>query len=236
MLSLTKNPILSQLAAPRRTLATTRNPILYPSGGQYRESVHGRPPTMPDIAHAYRPTRRHAEHLDVIRAIDHIGILPGSGESTDLILSGRYRPFSIIPATIGLTGQPIDELHLATLSFSKDNAADLLGLIDAGQVRRATLLVSHYFSQTSAKLFDPLADALKTRGHRVFTYRSHVKLIAMRMRSGAAYVVTGSGNLRSCKCLESAVITHDEDLYLFHVGWIDALFAAETTGDTSNGN
>jgi hypothetical protein len=172
---------------------------------------------------------RHHTYLDLLKvkdARDHIKRLPEGGEAVHMVLSGRYQLFHLVPAVIELAAPAtIDELHLCTLSYSKDNAADLLAMIDAGKIKRTWLLVSHYFSKANPHLFDPLEAALKSRKQEVLTCRSHAKIFLFRLSDGRKYVVHSSANMRSCKSIEQACFESDEGIYQFHAEWIKGLFA-----------
>ncbi len=87
------------------------------------------------------------------------------------------------------------------------------------------MLVSHYFSNANANLYDPLAAELNKRGHQVLAMRNHAKVILMKLTDGRKLVVHASANLRSCKNIEQACFENDPDLYDFHRRWVDGLFA-----------
>ncbi|HWE03161.1 MAG TPA: hypothetical protein VG326_12195 [Tepidisphaeraceae bacterium] len=172
---------------------------------------------------------RHHNYLDLLKvklAKDHVKRLPANGEAIHMLLSGRYQLFHLVPAVLELIAPAIiDELHLCTLSYSKDNAADLLNLIDAGKIKHVHLLVSHYFSKANPHLFDPLEAALQSRGHKVLTCRSHAKLFLFKLSDGRKYVVHSSANMRSCKSIEQACFESDESIYRFYEKWLAGLFA-----------
>jgi hypothetical protein len=175
-----------------------------------------------DLAHKRLPSRRlFVDYRANMNAYKHLDPLPGEGESLHGIISGKYALWDLVPALIERTGQKIEDLMLATLSFSKANAADLLGLLDDGQVKRAGLLISYFFKAQSRPIYDCLVPQLKERGHRVLAMRTHAKLLLARMADGTCYVCESSANLRSCKNVEQFVLTRCAELYAFHRGWID---------------
>ena len=148
-----------------------------------------------------------------------------------MVVSGRYPLFAIIPAVIDLSGATIDDLHLVTLSYSKDNAADLLDLLDTGKIHRVSLMVSHYFAKANAHLYDPLETELEERHQRCIALRTHAKLILMRLSDGRKFTVHSSANLRSCKNIEQACFENDAALYDFHACWIEGLFSSAAEKD-----
>jgi hypothetical protein len=180
-----------------------------------------------DKAHLRTPTRRlmvdYRANPDAYR---HIEPLPAEGESLHGVISGKYALFELIPALIEKTGQAMEELYLATLGFSKQNGADLCGLIDDGHVKSCTLIPSHYFKSTSESIYDAVVPELLKRGQRVFAIRNHAKLILAHMADGTSYVCESSANLRSCVNIETFVLTRCPQLYDFHRGWIEGEVAA----------
>lgn len=175
------------------------------------------------------PTRRlFRDYRANPEAFRHIDPLPAEGETLHGVTCGRVAAWDLVPALIERTGQDIADLYIATLSYSKQNAAELLGLLDAGRVARVGLLVSYYFKAQNRGLYDLLVPPLRERGHRVLAMRTHAKLLLLRMVDGTCYVVEGSANLRSNKNLEQFCLTRCPDLYAFHRGWMDELFAGTT--------
>ena len=180
---------------------------------------------------AYRTHRRNTclDLQHVKAACDHIERLPEPGEAIHMVVSGRYPLFAIIPAVLKLSGSTIDELHIVTLSYSKDNAADLISLIESQQIGKVWLLVSHYFAHANPTLYDPLSNYLESNGHRALAMRTHAKIFLMKLADGSRFTVHASANARSCKNIEQACFENDPALYDFHRRWIDGLFAKAVT-------
>lgn len=169
-----------------------------------------------------RPARRlFIDYRPNPDALRHLEQMPGEGESLHGVICGRYALWELVPALIDRTGQNIDELFIATLSYGANNAADLLALIDDGRIRSVALLVSYYFKAQNRKLYDSLVPGLLERGHRVLAMRTHCKIILAKMADGSCYVVEASANLRSCKNVEQFCLTRDVGLYQFHRQWLD---------------
>ncbi|HEV7299221.1 MAG TPA: hypothetical protein VGN72_07645 [Tepidisphaeraceae bacterium] len=154
-------------------------------------------------------------------AYRHLKRLPKEGQSLHGIISGRYALFDLVPALLERhKGEAIADLYLATLGFSKQNGADLCGMLDERHVRRVSLLVSYYFEKTSNGIYDAVVPELLKRGQRVKAIRTHCKLIVVRMTGGARYVCESSANLRSCQNIEQFVLTRCPRLYAFHRRWM----------------
>lgn len=55
--------------------------------------------------------------------------------------------------------------------------------------------------------------------------RNHAKIILAEMVDGRCFVWESSANMRSCRNIESYVLTQDVDLLLFHRGWMNELLS-----------
>jgi len=179
-----------------------------------------------DLSTLHSPTRRLT--LDARAnpaAFAHLATMPAQGESLHGVISGRYALYELIPALIERTQQPIAALYIATLSFNKQNAADILALLQAGHVKSLALIISYYFKSTSREIYDLLIPPLRAAGQRVLAIRNHAKLLLAEMANGQKFTVETSANLRSSGNIEQFVLTADGPLHDFHRGWIEDLFA-----------
>jgi hypothetical protein len=186
-----------------------------------------------DRVHMQTPTRRlFVDYRANPDAYKHLATLPAPGESLHGVISGKYALFELIAAIIERTGSAIEHLTLATLSFSKNNASELLGMLDGGHIDRVSLLVSYYFKSTNREIYDSLVPELRRRGHKVLAMRTHCKITLARMKNGTCYVAESSANLRSSKNVEQFVLTNCPDLYQFHYDWINGeLLAGKELGE-----
>jgi hypothetical protein len=195
------------------------------AGDGYTVEAHGTVADVPVTSYGFSATSRSYEDCRMVGdAREHLRTLPAPGETRHLLLGGRYTPWSLVPAVYEIAGQPIAELTIATLSYSQYNAADLIGMVDRGEIGNVTLLIARMFSSKNPELFRPLADTLRKRGHRVTTYRTHAKIFLFKLADGRCYTVEGSANLRSCKCVEQCCMTQDAGLYEWHRQWIAGVF------------
>ena len=186
-----------------------------------------------DLSYLRTPRQRtYIDLMQVQHARDHIKRLPDEGETIHGVVSGRYPLFATVPAILELAQpQTITDLDLITLSYGKDNAADLVELLDAKKVGTCRLMVSHYFAAANPHLYQPLAHELQTRGQRILALRTHAKIILARLSDGTCYVVESSANLRSCKNIEQFTFTRDAGLWAFHRKWVGGLFTAAAEKD-----
>jgi len=163
-------------------------------------------------------------------AVRHLQRLPVQGESFHAIISGKYALWDLVPAMLEkIAPQTISELIIATLSFSKTNAAEMLALLDTGRVKRMSLLVSHYFKGTNREIYDSLVPHLLERGQKVQAMRTHAKIILITTSEAVKYTVESSANARSCKNVEQFCMIRDDALHDFHRGWISELIEGRGT-------
>jgi hypothetical protein len=143
-----------------------------------------------------------------------------NGQTLHAVISGTYALWQLVPALVERSGDTIDELLIATLSFSKQNAAEILGLIDGGQVKSFGLLVSKYFKCANRHIYDCLVPQLHERKQPACAMRIHCKIILLKMTRGEAYTVESSANLRSSGNVEQFCLTRCPKLHAFHRAWI----------------
>ncbi len=175
-----------------------------------------------DKTYTRLPVRRlFIDYRENPEAYRHIAHLPAEGEDVEMLISGRYAMWELVPSLIVKTGQNIDTLTIATLSYSKQNAAELLGLLDDGRIGRCGLLVSYFFKAQNRPLYDSLVPGLRERGCKVLAMRTHAKVFLVKMVDGTCYVIRGSPNMRSSKNFEQLTMSRDAGLYEFYAKWIE---------------
>lgn len=155
-------------------------------------------------------------------AVSQIKALPKRDESLHCILNGTFALWDFVPAVLELTGEPIRDLIVATLGFSKNNVAALAELIDAGQVKHVSVLCSHYFSAADSDIYAQMVELCQKHGFPIAAMRSHAKLLLMAV-GRRRLVVESSANLRSCHNVEQATLFDNPKLYEFHGKWIQEL-------------
>lgn len=171
---------------------------------------------------------RFADAQEAKSLAEAIGTLPGPAESIHILIGAKHSMGHVIPAIIAIASPAtIEELTVSTLSFSKRNGIDLAAAMDAGLVKKLTLVASHYFSKTSPQIFDPSKIILEERGATVLTPRQHCKLILAKLSDGRYVTAEGSANLRSADVIEQVTLFGDPAVYEFHHGWIQRLIDKE---------
>ena len=150
--------------------------------------------------------------------------LPAPGESWHIVCKGNWPAWALVPRVLDLIApRKISYLGIATLGFSRDNADELLGMLDSGEVGRCHLVFSCYFKSNEETLTGYLTHELNRRGHRAAAVRNHAKILAFGLDDGTGIVVESSANLRSCRNVENFCITNDSTLLAFHRDWIGTL-------------
>ena len=94
----------------------------------------------------------------------------------------------IIGATLTLAAPAtISYLGVATLSFSKQNATDLLSMLDSGRVKTCDFCYSVYFRSNNRADCEHLAEQLAARGCRIFAGLIHSKILLMQLSDGRSF-------------------------------------------------
>jgi len=204
------------------------NPLLHGAGAgsiedQLRRLPHLKGDRQQVIHHVRRDFRDVRKTKDAAESIGHI---PGPDEAIHLAVSGRFALWHVVPAVLKLSGQPIDELIIATLGFSKRNISALCELLDAGQIGCVHLLASHYFKGTSNEIYTHAEKLFADRPDKAHfrSLRTHAKVLLFRLSDRRTITVESSANLRSCKNIEQMTLIGDPALHAFHRGWILDLF------------
>lgn len=188
-------------------------------------------PLEEERRHARKPLRRVFHNaMRTTAAVEALRGLPEAGETWHTIMSGSYDSFDLVDAMLQHAAPAlIDDLHLATLGFNAANARRLIALLDAGRVKRCTMIVSCYYEADpkEAEVCYLLSKELPRRGGWYAATRSHAKIIAAAFDDGRRFVVESSANLRTCRNLEQFTITHDGPLFDFHRSWMEEVYANE---------
>lgn len=166
--------------------------------------------------------REFLQALRVRNAASHLKRLPSPGCSLHAIMRGNYNAWDLVPAVLRIIApDTLDYLGIATLGFNRRNAAQLIGLLDAGQVKTVDFICSVMYADKEKAVCHDVARQLAARSGRFAAIRCHAKLLLFQTASGQFYVYEGSANLRSCRNIEQFVLTQDQALLKFHRSWID---------------
>jgi hypothetical protein len=152
---------------------------------------------------------------------DILAHLPGPGESLHALMTGLYDFLTLVGHVITTRAFPCAELRIATLAFSSRNTAELVQLLDAGAVRRVSLLASDFFAKHNKAEWTEAARELQAHGMPIAAPRSHAKVTCLHFADGLKLVFEGSANLRTNGNREQFALFNDPDLHDWHATWID---------------
>ncbi len=150
--------------------------------------------------------------------------LPAIGTAHHCLMLGSFDLCQVIGATLKLAPQ-CRHLRIATLCFSKRNAAELLGFLETYPTLRLSMLVSTFFRGHNEELFERFNEELKEHGDRakMVAARTHAKVATFDLEEGDGLVFEGSANLRTNRNREQLTAIRDAALCKWHSAWIDEL-------------
>lgn len=149
--------------------------------------------------------------------------LPAPGESVHALMIGTFDLCQVIVPVVNRL-PACRHLRIATLCFSKRNAAELVGLLETHAGLHFTLLVSAFFRGHNKELFERFAEDLQQYPNaRLAAGRSHCKVVCFDIAPEDGMVFEGSANLRTNGNREQLTAIRDRGLHDWHAGWIDEL-------------
>jgi hypothetical protein len=173
-------------------------------------------------------TRQHKRSMVLLskarKAAQQLERLPDQGETIHAVLNGEYALWDFVPAVLELSGQPIDNLTICTLGFSRNNVEALSELVEAGQVKRLSVLCSTYFAAAGVDgaIYSQMVELCAKHGFPIAALRTHAKILLMATGE-RRIVIESSANLRSCHNVEQATILDCPELFDFHSAWMREL-------------
>ncbi len=165
----------------------------------------------------------------IANAVAQIKALPEPGWSYHSIMGGDFHGFDIVPSIQRLAGQPLNDLRIATYSFSLKNILQLCKMIDTGLIAGSPveLVVSLFFAKTDGNVFSKCKAVIEARGGKLAVTRNHAKVIGCQIGNTDDFIVCEtSANLRSCLSLEQFTLVNSRELYQFHRQWIEQIAAS----------
>jgi hypothetical protein len=169
-------------------------------------------------------------------ARDVLPHLPARGEALHALMTGRYDLMVLLTAILEQLPGTCTHLRIATLSLKQRNSYELLTLIDAGKVARATVLCSEFFRDHNTAIYAGLHAELGKRpgGHRLAAARSHAKVVCMEMEAGDRLDLEGSANLRTNSNIEQFCLLNHAGLHDWHAQWIDGIVSRAQSDESDN--
>ena len=186
------------------------------SAKQHLDAPAGAPPRLTTKA-----DRRYTRAA--LLAAELLPELPRPGEAVHALMLGTFDLCQVIGATAKLLPD-LRHLRIATLCYSKRNAAELSALLEARPGLALTLLVSVFFvANNKAGHEQTVAELTAFPNVKVAAARSHCKVVCFDFGERDGLTFEGSANLRGNKNREQLAVIRDRPLHDFHATWIDDL-------------
>ncbi len=132
--------------------------------------------------------------------------------------------------------QPVARLLISTLSMSMRNIETLIACMDANEVEKLELLLSHYFVNSNEKERVKIKEAQARLGNdrmQLGAARSHTKVTLFKFTDGRNLIIESSANLRSSDNVEQISAFCDAELFDWHAEWIGSLMTKPLTARSS---
>ncbi|HEY3320864.1 MAG TPA: hypothetical protein VGP72_10405 [Planctomycetota bacterium] len=151
---------------------------------------------------------------------------PAAGECIHLISNGKFDYYTFVGILLDWLGGSCDEFYGSTWTMNRNNANDLLALIDAGKIKRATVATGVYFLKREQAVANTILLGLRERGQRFKAWENHAKVLLMT-NGQDWYSVEGSANWTANPRTEQNIVLNDRQTYEFHKGWLEEMFTDE---------
>ncbi len=148
---------------------------------------------------------------------------PKPGEHYLIVTEKQFNAHALI---IGLLkDREIDEMYLATYRLNEIAAESFIDMLESGQVKKASFVVSDFFQfskrhEKGAVKLRTYCLETKKAGH-VYAH-NHAKVLAVRMGNDY-YVFEGSGNMTNNARIEQYRYENCRVAFEFHRDWITEL-------------
>jgi len=158
--------------------------------------------------------------------------LPDHGTSCHVVNNGKSDFWALVPHLLTLTGPAY--LWASTWILNRNNALELLDLLDTGKLLSTVLLSGTYFKNREPAVYAVVAEGFLLRHQRFLAFQNHAKIICL-INDTAAIVVEGSANFTANPRLEQYVLTHDRSLAEFHKSWMEEMIRHGHTAERGRG-
>lgn len=156
--------------------------------------------TRQEVAAGHGPDARlqkyNAVHSRQIARFRDLMTLPEEGQVLFLLSSEDLNAYTLIFWLLSQVGY-LDELFISTYNINQDIIRALAGVLDNGQVRQLSLVMSQSIESRMPERIEDLRNIWESRRDRmrVSLCWNHSKIaIAAPSNSSARYMITGSGN------------------------------------------
>ncbi len=212
---------------------TRPNPLSFgsiprPAFGSAKQHLDGAAGAAPRLT--TRADRRYMRAA--LLAAELLPELPEPSETVHALMLGTFDLCQVIGATAKLLPD-LRHLRIATLCYSKRNAAELCALLEARPGLALTLLVSVFFvANNKDGHASAVADLTAFPNVTVGAARNHCKVVCFDLGGADGLTFEGGANLRANRNREQLAATRDRPLHDFHAAWIDELVKADGREET----
>lgn len=156
------------------------------------------------------------------RNLDSLAKRPKKNQQYRLVTEKSFNAYALIKSVLS-TGQ-IEELYIAIYRINEPKVVSICNLIESGNIKKATFVVSNFFRET--KKPEVWADKLATfcDEHRdvarIAFVHTHCKICLIH-KNDDYYILEGSGNMSDNARIEQYIYENNEKAFNFHKEWME---------------
>ena len=164
------------------------------------------------------------------KAVDLVKKMPDiqENEAFFCIVSGNFIFGDLLEALLVERNWYAEEIFIATLSMSQENADSLANLFHGDYAREINLIVSDFWyahERYKGGGIEYINQLMEGFNFSLSVAGLHTKIILIKTECGKHLVLHGSANLRSSRNLEQLSAENSKDLYEFNRTWMSKLVA-----------
>jgi hypothetical protein len=164
-------------------------------------------------------TRLRAENAAAL-----IDRLPQENEFFHITSNGKFDYWQLVPLIIKMAEIKGAALHASTWTINRENALEMLAMLDDGRLSEISLLTGLYFKRRESAVYATISNGLHHRGSRMRCLENHAKVAAISLPDGSGFVIEGSANFTANPRIEQNIVARSRELYQHHTGWINECF------------
>jgi hypothetical protein len=149
---------------------------------------------------------------------------PKTNECFHIVSNGKWDYYLFIPLILDWI-ETADEFYGSTWTMNRGNVNSLLGLYDAGIIKKISMASGNYFLKRESAVAATLIEGLRQRGQRFKCWENHTKVILLSNRAKKVwFCVEGSANFTANPRTEQNILINSKEIYDFHRGWLEEMF------------
>lgn len=160
-------------------------------------------------------------HYKKAKALSDLCYQPQKNEQWRIITEKQFNAYALILHL--LENNTIEEMYLAIYRINQPTVNSLIDFIEAGQIKKATFVISNFFNQTKrpekwAIKLKQFADT-KNNVEHIYTH-NHAKVLAVKTYNDDYFIFEGSGNMSDNARIEQYVYENNKQSFDFHKNWM----------------